>query len=86
MGSDVGQIFLTASLHRDYSILYALVFEKEFSSWAKVGEKKFYPRVKSHIPLSGVQELIVSPRMKRPSQATLNHATWQPYLFSFIKH
>ena len=29
MGSDVGQIFPTASLHRDHSILYALVCEKE---------------------------------------------------------
>ena len=28
MGSDVGQIFPTASLHRDHSILHALVFEK----------------------------------------------------------
>ena len=28
MGSDVGQIFSTARLHRDLSILYALVFEK----------------------------------------------------------
>ena len=31
MGSDVGHIFLTASLHRDHSILYALVCEKEIS-------------------------------------------------------
>ena len=31
MGSDVGQIFPTASLHRDHSILYAVVCEKEFS-------------------------------------------------------
>ena len=31
MGSDVGQIFLTASLHRDHSISYALVCEKEKS-------------------------------------------------------
>ena len=30
-GSNVGQIFLTACLHRDHSILYALVCEKEFS-------------------------------------------------------
>ena len=30
MGSDVGQIFPTASLHRDHSSLYALVCEKEF--------------------------------------------------------
>ena len=28
MGSDVGQIFPTASLNRDHSILYALVCEK----------------------------------------------------------
>ena len=28
MGSDVGQIFSTASLHRDHSILYALVLRK----------------------------------------------------------
>ena len=46
MGSDVGQIFPTASLHRDHSISYALVCEKEIS----------YPRVKSHISLSSVQE------------------------------
>ena len=31
MGSDVGQIFPTASLHRDHSISYALVCEKAFS-------------------------------------------------------
>ena len=31
MGSDVGQIFPTASLHRDHSISYALVCEKETS-------------------------------------------------------
>ena len=31
MGSDVGQIFPTASLHRDHSISYALVCEKEIS-------------------------------------------------------
>ena len=31
MGSDVGQIFPTASLHRDHSISHALVCEKEFS-------------------------------------------------------
>ena len=31
MGSDVGQIFPTASFHRDHSILYALVYEKEIS-------------------------------------------------------
>ena len=28
MGSDLGQIFPTASLHRDHSISYALVCEK----------------------------------------------------------
>ena len=31
MGSDVGQIFPTANLHRDHSISYALVCEKEIS-------------------------------------------------------
>ena len=31
IGSDVGQIFPTASLHRDHSISYALVCEKEIS-------------------------------------------------------
>ena len=35
MGSDVGQIFPTASLHRDNSILYALVCEKELSHMGK---------------------------------------------------
>ena len=31
MGSDVGQIFPTVSLHRDHSISYAVVCEKEIS-------------------------------------------------------
>ena len=31
MDSDEGQIFPTASLHRDHSISYALVCEKEIS-------------------------------------------------------
>ena len=35
MGSDVGQIFPTASLHRDHSISYALVCEKELSQMCK---------------------------------------------------
>ena len=36
MGSDVGQIFPTASLHRDHSILYVLVCEKSMSrGWDK---------------------------------------------------
>ena len=35
MGSDVGQIFQTASLHRDHSIKYALVCEKELSQMGK---------------------------------------------------
>ena len=35
MGSDVGQIFPTASLHRDHSILYALVCQKELSQMDK---------------------------------------------------
>ena len=39
MGSDVGQIFPTASLHRDHSISYALVCEKEISHMGKSNEK-----------------------------------------------
>ena len=35
MGSDVGQIFPTASLHRDHSISYALVCEKEIAHMGK---------------------------------------------------
>ena len=35
MGSDVGQIFPTVSLHRDHLISYALVCEKEFSHIGK---------------------------------------------------
>ena len=35
MGSDVGQIFATASLHRDQSISNALVCEKELSHMGK---------------------------------------------------
>ena len=48
MGSDVGQIFPTASLHRDHSISYALVCEKEISHMGKNNGnpdfvwKKFY--------------------------------------------
>ena len=38
MGSYVGQIFPTASLHRDHSILYALVYEKEISHMDKTTE------------------------------------------------
>ena len=32
MGKDVGQIFPTASIHRNHSILYGLVCEKKLSS------------------------------------------------------
>ena len=35
MGSNVGQIFSTASLPRDHLILYALVCEKELSHMGK---------------------------------------------------
>ena len=35
MGSTVGQIFPTASFHRDHSISYALVCEKEISHMGK---------------------------------------------------
>ena len=44
MGSDVGQIFPTASLHRDHSISYALVFEKNrIHHWCSVGTEKSQP-------------------------------------------
>ena len=67
MGSDVGQIFQTGSLHRDHSILYALVCEKDFTDsqltqgsldYVCVGirEKIFFPGVQSQISLSSVQE------------------------------
>ena len=49
MGSDVGQIFPTASLHRYRSNSYALVCEKEISH---MGEKKRLSR-------SDVREKIV---------------------------
>ena len=35
MGRDVGEIFPTVSLHRDHSILYVLVCEKELSHVSK---------------------------------------------------
>ena len=38
MGSDVGQIFLTASYYRDDSILYALIIEKELCHMDKHDE------------------------------------------------
>ena len=44
MGSDVGQIFPTASLHRDHSISYALVCEKNrIHHWCSVGTEKSQP-------------------------------------------
>ena len=48
MGSDEGQIFPTASLHRDHSISYALVCEKALSH---IGKKERKSR-------SGVREII----------------------------
>ena len=38
MGSDVGHIFPTASLHRDHLILYALLCEKELSHMGENSE------------------------------------------------
>ena len=35
LGSDMGQILPTANIHRDHSILYALVYETEFSHIGK---------------------------------------------------
>ena len=44
MGRDVGQIFPTASLHRDHSISYALVCEKNrIHHWCSVGTEKSQP-------------------------------------------
>ena len=44
MGSDVGQIFTTASLYRDHSILYALVCEKNrIHHWWSGGTEKSQP-------------------------------------------
>ena len=40
MGSDVGQIFPTASLHRDHSISYALECEKEISYIGKLRKSR----------------------------------------------
>ena len=52
MGSDVGQIFPTASLHRDHSILYALVCDKEISHIGKynVNPDLVCEKIVSHIP------------------------------------
>ena len=47
MGIDVGQIFRTASLHRDHSILYALVCEKKLSRFCRdtySGKKSMRPK------------------------------------------
>ena len=47
MGSDVGQIFPTVSLHRDHSISYALVCEKiESIIGVQWGQKN--PNPKAH--------------------------------------
>ena len=47
MSSVVGQIFPTASLHRDHSILYALVCEKRISEILPWDRKSFltYQRI-----------------------------------------
>ena len=50
MGSDVGQIFPTASLHRDHSISYALVCEKEIS----------HPRGRNFNQGRGLQQMTIS--------------------------
>ena len=44
MSSDVGQIFPAASLHRDHSISYAMVCEKNrIHHWCPVGTEKSQP-------------------------------------------
>ena len=61
MGSDVGQIFPTASLLRDHSILYALVCEKEISNMGKnhgipiwCARKKVSKTTFTYVPLSTI--------------------------------
>ena len=49
MGSDVGQIFPTTSLHRDHSILYALVCEKELSHMGKPTEIPILCEIKTKV-------------------------------------
>ena len=61
MGSDVGQIFPTASLHRDHSISYALVCEKEIS----------HPRGQNFN-----QPLNAFANRAEPDQAALVRAAW----------
>ena len=66
MGSDVGQIFPTASLHRDHSISYALVCEKEFSH---IGKNNGNPDLVSKIFLSHIGS-----QNSLPSKIPLNNA------------
>ena len=69
MGSDVGQIFPTASLHRDHSILYALVYEKRkfrtafclwnSLSWAiSLRARKYFPVIQVKTILSVIDIVI----------------------------
>ena len=58
MGSNVGQIFPTASLHRDHSILYALVCEKELSH---MGKNNGNPDLEcENVSCSGIQHNVSS--------------------------
>ena len=52
MGSDVGQIFPTASLHRDHSILYALVCEKKIFLHTGSGYLRFYRGIENLLSLN----------------------------------
>ena len=63
MGSDVGQIFPTASLCRDHSILYALVCEKELSHTpipALGKDKKRTAALRPHAGRMSILDVIVT--------------------------
>ena len=69
MGRDVGQIFPTASLHRDHSISYALVCERKtaYLTWAKVGERNFLHVPTAYLTWAKVGEVaILSPLKLTP--------------------
>ena len=83
MGSDVGQIFPTASLHRDHSILYALVCEnKSILHMYCCGTRKSHPRtwiISSETRLPSFWRNYSGPRVGFPCPTTINH---DGYFFS----
>ena len=77
MGSDVGQIFPTASLQRDHSISYALVCEKEFSRTPDQDFCGFYMCEinPSHIPVPALgKDKLEDLKVLRRSPDLLNNA------------